>query len=111
MTSIKKNSRRKHLFSKHDRDPNTGFCVTSLWGPFCQICREKWEKELSKKIKNVDWDLLRKKIKENKSMKDLDFFTEFEKNKEVMKVTPIDKNADEEYRKHVIRERSKYIRY
>ena len=49
--------RRKHLCKKEDRVK--GYCQTSLWGPFCDICREKFSKELTEKLKNIDWSKIK----------------------------------------------------
>lgn len=92
--------RTKHLFSKKHRDPKTGYCLTSLWGPFCELCRKNFEKKLKKAFKNID---IKEVLKNFKS-----------KPKNIIQInaTPIiPKNNEEEYKKHLIRERSKFIKY
>ena len=46
--------KQKHLFNKKIRDKNSGFCPTSLWGPFCECCRDKMHKKMAKAFKNID---------------------------------------------------------
>lgn len=95
-----KPKRRKHLFAKKDRDPKSGYCVTSLWGPFCEICRENFDKKLTKALKNVNFKEVFKNFKPAPEIK---------QPLNCIPFTP--KNNDEEYRKHLIRERSKFIKY